>query len=101
MLMSTMHKILSKKDIDRKLVTLSGWALNKKGTEIRKEFLFSTYIVALSFVAKVAVHAEVIGHHPEMTLSYGKVGIVLTTKDVKGLTKQDFALATRIDGLQA
>lgn len=96
-----MLKMLSKKDIDKKLVTLTGWTLNKKGTQISKEFLFPSYIVALAFVAKIAVHAEVLGHHPEVTLSYGKVVVVLTTHDVRGLSKQDFILADRIDRLQS
>ena len=56
--------------------------------------------MGLAFVAKVAVHAEVMNHHPDIELSYGKVKVKLSTHDAKGLTTLDFELAKRIDGIQ-
>jgi 4a-hydroxytetrahydrobiopterin dehydratase len=86
-------------DIEKQLLKLSDWKLNAKQTELTRVFAFPSFITALSFVAKVTVHAEVMGHHPVVELSYGKVKIKLSTEDVSGLTKADFELAKKIDAL--
>lgn len=99
--MSTTPKKLANADIEKKLLKISGWNTNAKQTELSKTFLFPSFIVGLSFVAKIAVHAEILEHHPDIELSYGKVKVKLSTHDVKGLTKADFELAKRIDGLKS
>lgn len=93
-------RVLKEKDVKQKLADLSEWNVNSKHTTISKTFTFPTFITALAFVAKITVHAEVIQHHPDIELSYGKVKVKLTTHDVKGLTKKDFDLASRIDNLR-
>ena len=98
--MKKKKKILDKKDVEKHLRDLSGWKQNPAHTVISKSFDFPTYITALAFVAKIAVHAEVVGHHPDIELSYGKVKVKLTTHEHNGLTKKDFELAERIDGLR-
>ncbi|MEA2701511.1 MAG: 4a-hydroxytetrahydrobiopterin dehydratase, partial [Candidatus Parcubacteria bacterium] len=40
------------------------------------------------------------GHHPDITLSWGKVGISLSTHSVGGLSENDFILAAKIIELQ-
>lgn len=99
MFQSRKAKPFSQKEVLASLRKLSEWKPNKKHTEISKEFLFPNFISALAFLAKVTVHAEVINHHPEATLTYGKLVITLCTHSAKGLTKSDFELAKRIDGL--
>ncbi len=99
--MATKKKPLVGKDLEKKLKTLSDWHLNKKQTELSKLFVTESFIKGLAFAAKVAVHAEVMNHHPDILLSYKAVTITLTTHDVKGLTTLDFDLAKRIDKLQS
>ena len=94
-----MKKPLTKKQLEKSLGALSGWVVNKKETELSKSFAFSNFVTALAFCAKILVHAEVLNHHPELVVSYGKVKVKLTTHDAKGLTKLDFDLAKRIDSL--
>lgn len=98
--MARKPKILKPKDIDKKIAELSGWKLNTGKTQMHKTFEFPSFITALAFVAKITVHAEVLQHHPDIELSYGKVRVKLTTHDVKGLTKNDFELAKRINQLK-
>jgi 4a-hydroxytetrahydrobiopterin dehydratase len=93
-------KQFTKKEIEKHLKDLSGWKVNPKNTTLTKSFDFPTFISGLAFAAKITVHAEVLEHHPEITLTYGSVKISLTTHDVKGLTKKDFELAGRIDNLK-
>ena len=98
-LLSRKAKSFSQKEVQSSLRKLSEWEPNKKHTTISKTFTFPNFISALAFLAKVSVHAEVMNHHPEATLTYGKLVITLSTHSVKGLTKSDFELAKRIDGL--
>lgn len=93
-------KKLSPSDIDKRLLKISEWVLNTKKTELSKSFEFNNFVNGLAFVAKIAVHAEVMGHHPDIELSYGKVSVHLTTHDASGLTKADFELAKKIDELR-
>ncbi len=89
-----------KKDIDKKLKELPEWKVNPKYTMISKTFTLPNFVSGLAFMAKIAVHAEVLGHHPDIELSYSTVKVKLTTHDADGLTKKDFELAKRIDGLK-
>lgn len=89
----------TEKQVEKSLRKLSEWQPNKKSTEITKTFLLPNFVAALAFLAKVTVHAEVMNHHPEVLLSYGKLKITLHTHSAEGLTKKDFELASRIDNL--
>jgi len=93
------RKAFAKKDVEKHLRELSEWKPNAKHTQISKSFPFPSFISALAFVAKISVHAEVLNHHPTIELSYGNVKVTLTTHDAKGLTKSDFELARRVEGL--
>lgn len=74
-----------------------GWGLD--GQVLRKTFTFPDFASALAFVNAVGALAEEAQHHPDLTLSYGKVGVELTTHDAGGLSEKDFALAERIEGV--
>lgn len=91
---------LTEKEVLKYMRALSGWKVNAKSTVLTKSFTFPTFIAGLAYMAKIAVHAEVLEHHPTLELSYGTVKVTLTTHDVKGLTKKDFELAERIDNLR-
>ncbi len=90
-------KKLEKKEIEKKLLKMSGWRVNQKHTELSKSFPVSSFMNALSLTARIAVISEVMNHHPEVTLSYTDVSIKLSTHDVSGLTVKDFELATKLD----
>ncbi len=69
---------------------------NKK---ISKDYSFVNFKHTMDFVNKVADLAEEEGHHPDMHVYYGKVTIELTTHAIKGLSENDFILASKIDNL--
>lgn len=98
--MATSIKKLLEKDIDKRLLKISEWNITAKRTELSKTFEFQSFMHGFAFVAKIAVHAEVMGHHPDIELSYGKVKVKLSTHDIKGLSSADFDLAKKIDGLR-
>jgi 4a-hydroxytetrahydrobiopterin dehydratase len=49
-------------------------------------------------MARVALAAEKLNHHPEWCNVYNRVEITLTTHDCGGLSDLDVKLAKRIDG---
>ena len=65
--------------------------------DITKMFKFSNFVKALAFVNKVGDIAEDQGHHPDIFLAWGKVGITICTHKINGLTESDFILAAKID----
>ena len=63
-----------------------------------KEFKFKDFKEALNFVNKVGEKAEQENHHPNIYLyGWNKVRITLTTHAIKGLSINDFILASKID----
>jgi 4a-hydroxytetrahydrobiopterin dehydratase len=56
---------------------------------------------AIRFVNRVAELAEAADHHPDITINYRKVTMVLSTHSAGGLTRKDFALARKIEGVVA
>ena len=62
-----------------------------------KEFKFKDFAEALAFVNKIGALAEELGHHPDITLMWGKVVVWTTSHDVHKITKKDHDLAKKID----
>lgn len=60
---------------------------------------FPDFATALAFTNQVGALAEAEDHHPEITLTWGKVTIRVWTHTVGGLSPNDFILAARIDAL--
>ena len=65
------------------------------------EYSFPDFVTALAFTNRVGEIAEAEGHHPDIYLAWGKVGIKTWTHKIDGLTESDFILAAKIDQAQA
>ena len=66
---------------------------------LTKTFKFPDFRGALKFVNRVGELAEEQGHHPDISLAWGKVDITTWTHKINGLTESDFILAAKIDQL--
>jgi len=66
-----------------------------------RSFKFSDFKIALKFTNEVGKIAEEEKHHPDITLSYGKVHIKIYTHKINGLSLKDFILAQKIDAAYA
>lgn len=75
------------------------WALAANGKSIVRTFTFAGYHRTISFVNAVAWIAENEGHHPDLTVLYGKVEVLYTTHAIDGLSENDFICAAKIDRL--
>lgn len=71
------------------------WSL-LAGVSLEREYKFKDFKEALSFVNKLGEVAEVMNHHPDIGLSYGKVSVQVTTHSAGGLTKKDFEFVKAI-----
>ena len=78
---------------------VKGWALGEDGKWLIKQFKFSNFLEAMSFANKITPVAEREGHHPDVHISWGKVVVELSTHAIKGLSENDFILASKIDTL--
>lgn len=65
--------------------------------EIIRDFKFDDFAQALEFVNKIGKIAEKEGHHPDINMGWGYVNVMLTTHAIKGLSKNDFIVAAKID----
>ena len=79
------------------LSALSGWSELSGRDAIAKSFKFKTFSEAFGFMARAALVAEKMDHHPEWTNVYNKVDVVLTTHSAAGLTELDVKLARKMD----
>ena len=72
----------------------------EKDNKLSRTIEFKDFVEAFGFMAKVAIIAEKMDHHPNWSNVYNKVTIELTTHDAGyTVTDNDRMLAEAIDGL--
>jgi 4a-hydroxytetrahydrobiopterin dehydratase len=76
---------------------LHGWSEVADRDAIRKSYHFGDFSEAWGFIARIALLAEKMDHHPELFNVYNRVEIVLSTHDAGGLSELDIKLARAID----
>lgn len=82
------------------LTGLDGWtAASGDRDTITKSFRFKDFNAAFGFMARAALKAEAMNHHPEWFNVYNRVDVTLTTHDAGGLTELDVRLAKFMDGV--
>ena len=93
-----MPNTLSPEIIQERMKKIPEWELNEDS--ISRSFEFDEYQSAIEFVNTVAEIAEEAQHHPDISISYTNVTLVLTTHSKGGLTESDFEVAIRIDSYE-
>ncbi len=83
------------------LATLTGWSEVDGRDAIRREFRFKDFSEAFAFMARAALKAEAMDHHPEWFNVYNKVDVTLTTHDADGLSDKDIELAKAMERFAA
>lgn len=81
------------------LKEIDGWSQTRDGDAIAKSFQFKDFNEAFGWMARVALVAEKMDHHPEWSNVWNKVEVTLSTHSAGGLTAKDVALAKRMDKL--
>src|SRR5690606_13190639 len=83
------------------LARLPDWSEAENRDAITRVFRFSDFSGAFGFMARVALVAEKLDHHPEWTNVYNRIEVILSTHDAGGLTDRDVALAEAMDKIAA
>ena len=91
------YQKLSDQEIERQIKHLEGW--NLVNGKLNRAFEFSNFVEAFGFMAKVALEAEKLNHHPEWRNVYNKLDIDLVTHDIGGISNYDIKLAGAISRL--
>ena len=84
-------------DREAALAELSGWREVDDRDAIAKSFQFKDFSEAFGWMARVALVAEKMDHHPEWFNVYRTVDVTLSTHDAGGLTVKDTDLAKHMD----
>ena len=79
------------------LATLDGWTEVDGRDAIQKTFQFANFNEAFGFMARTALMAEKLDHHPEWFNVYNRVEVTLATHDAGGVTELDTKLGAFMD----
>ena len=83
------------------LADLKDWRELPGRDAIAKKFVFRDFNEAFGFMARVALVAEKMDHHPEWFNVCKTVEVTLSTHDAGGLTERDVKLAEAMDKIAA
>ncbi len=76
----------------------AGWTV--VNGKLHRDLVFDDFVAAFGFMAKVAIAANTMNHHPEWSNVYNKVTIDLVTHDRgNSISEQDLLLAQKINEL--
>ncbi len=78
---------------------LDGWVRVSGREAIAKTFTFPDFNAAFGWMARAALMAEKMDHHPEWANVYNRVDVTLASHDVDGVSERDIALARFMDSL--
>jgi|SRR5688572_8286360 4a-hydroxytetrahydrobiopterin dehydratase len=81
------------------LAKLERWTEVAGRNAISRKFTFRDFNEAFGFMARAALIAEKLDHHPEWFNVYNKVEVTLATHDAGGVTERDLALAEAMNRL--
>lgn len=87
--------LLPKNDVLTRLAAHPSWML--LNDRLHREFRFAGFSEAFGFMARVALFAEKIDHHPDWSNAWNRVTVSLQTHDAGGVTELDFRLAAEMD----
>lgn len=88
---------LTREEAETLMKDVPSWQLSEDTEEISRVFTFKNWKQAIEFTNVISEIAESEGHHPDIDLKWGHVGVSLSTHAIKGLSVNDFILAAKID----
>ncbi len=88
---------LSDAEIESALERVPGWMV--RGGKLHREFRFQNFNQAFGFMTRAALYSETMNHHPEWSNVYATVIVDLVTHSADGITKLDFDLAKKMNGI--
>jgi len=90
--------LLSEQQRADALAKLPDWTLAPDGKAISRRFVFGDFNATFGWMARVALTAEKLDHHPDWRNVYKTVEVTLSTHEAGGVTTRDITLAEAMDG---
>jgi 4a-hydroxytetrahydrobiopterin dehydratase len=81
--------------VAEKLTALPGWYYEDGW--LRRYYKTDGWPTTLMLVNAIGYVAEAAYHHPDLSVTWARVGVKLKTHSAGGITDKDFALAARIE----
>jgi len=75
------------------------WEVVDGHDKLRRRVKTDDFGASMALAVRIGYVAEAEGHHPDLHVHWGRLVIDLTTHAAKGLTRNDFVLAAKIDRL--
>jgi 4a-hydroxytetrahydrobiopterin dehydratase len=75
---------------------VEGWKIDDRG-HLAKAFKVNDFVAAVRLVTAITPVAEEEGHHPDLHVGWGRLGVELWTHAIDGLSEADFVMAAKID----
>ena len=82
-------------EIADKLAALPGWYY--EDGRVPRYYKTDGWPVTLLLVNAIAFVAEAANHHPDLSVTWARVGVKLQTHSAGGITDKDFSLARQIE----
>ena len=93
--MAEKEKTYTEAQIAEKLRDLPGWYF--EDGLIRRVYKTDGWPTTLMLVGAIGFIAEAAYHHPDLSVTWGRITVKLSTHSAGGITDKDFALAKRIE----
>jgi 4a-hydroxytetrahydrobiopterin dehydratase len=90
-----MPRLLSQDEIDAAVAERPGW--HGSPAALRRTIEFADFLTAVRFIDELAPHCERLDHHPDLSLSWRRVEVSLSTHSAGGVTSKDVELAGVVD----
>jgi 4a-hydroxytetrahydrobiopterin dehydratase len=81
--------------------SIQDWALIERDgiQRLERVFRFANFAEALAFTSRVGALAEEEDHHPAILTKWSRATVTLWTHKIRGLHRNDFIMAAKIDSL--
>lgn len=93
--MPAKEKVFNEAQAAKRLENLPGWYVADGG--ICRDFRTDGWPVTLMLVNSIGFFAEAADHHPDLSVSWDKVRVKLSTHSAGGITEKDMQLAEEIE----
>ena len=90
---------LSRDEINQLLPQVKGWTISDDHKSMFRHYTFKNFYETMAFVNAIAWISHQENHHPDLEVGYNYCHVKYMTHAVKGLTKNDFICAAKIDHL--
>jgi 4a-hydroxytetrahydrobiopterin dehydratase len=75
------------------------WEIFGGHEKLSRRIKTSDFGESLALAVRIGMIAEAEGHHPDLHVHWGRIVVDVTTHAARGLTRNDFVLAAKIDRL--